>query len=179
MASAVPKIGPTLREGAGGTAGALAGGPVVARRQKKIVAKDTVKVSNNFGAMLQQRCYPSHKGRGSTLDSSPAASKVDIIMSDEEISDVETTPAAKPGGHPSGAPPADKERDFAAAAARQKRSDDEVDDDDNDDGDNDNGNDNDNINNNNDDEKGCYVDITGFTAAPAAAAPDGARAWAQ
>ncbi len=118
MASVVPKIGPTLREGVGGTAGALAGGPVVARRQKKIVVKDTVKVSNNFGAMLRQRCYPSRKGIGLMPDSSPAASNVDIIPLDEEILDVETTPAAKPGGHPSGAQPTGKERDFAAAAAR-------------------------------------------------------------
>ena len=96
MASAVPKIGPTLREGAGGTAGALASGPVVAGRQKKIVAKDTVKVSNNFGAMLRQRRYPSRKGSGLTPDSSPAASKADIILSDKKILDVEMTPAAKP-----------------------------------------------------------------------------------
>ncbi len=82
-------------------------------------------------------------------------------------------------GHPSGAPPADKERDFAAAAARQKRSNDEVNNDDNDDGDNDNGDDDDDVDNNNDDDEGRYVDITGFAAAPAAAAPDGARAWAQ
>jgi hypothetical protein len=179
MASAVPKIGPTLREGAGGMAGAYTGGPVVARRQKKIVAKNTFKVSNNFCEMLQQRCYPSRKGRGLMPGSSPEASKADIIPSDEEISDVETTPAAKPGGHPSGAPPADKERDFAAAAARQKRSDNKVDDDDNDDKDDDNGDDDDDANDNIDDDAGCYVDITGFVAAPAAAAPDGARAWAQ
>ncbi len=114
MASAVPKIRPTLSKGAGGTAGALAGGPVVGRRQKKIVVKDTVKVSKNFGAMLRQRRYPSRKGSRLTPDSSPAASNADIIPSDEEISDVETTPAAKPGGHPSGTQPAGKERDFAA-----------------------------------------------------------------
>jgi hypothetical protein len=179
MASAIPKIGPTLCEGAGGTAGALASGPVVARRQKKIVAKDTVKVSNNFGAMLQQRRYPSRKGRGSTPDSSPAASKADIIPSDEEILDVETTPAAKPGGHPSGMPPADKERDFVAAAAHQKRSNDKVDNNDDKDKDNDDGNDDDDANNNNNDDKGRYVDITGFAAAPAVAAPNGARGRAQ
>ncbi len=126
MASAEPKIGPTLHEGVGGSAGALAGGPVVARRQKMIVVKDTLKVSNNFGAMLWQCCYPSCKGSGSMPDSSPAASKADIIPLDEKISDVETTPAAKPGGHPSSAPPAGKERDFAAAAARQKRSNEQV-----------------------------------------------------
>jgi hypothetical protein len=180
MASAVPKIGPTLREGAGGTAGALAGGLVVARRQKMIVAKDTLKVSNNFGAMLRQRRYPSHKGSGSTPDSSPAASKVDIIPSDEEISDVETTPAAKPGGHPSGAQPAGK-RDFAAAAARQKRSNNKFDDNDKDnkDKDDDDGDDDDDADDNDDEDEGCYVNITGFTAAPATAAPDGARARAQ
>jgi hypothetical protein len=179
MASAVPKIGPTLREGADGTVCALAGGPVVVRRQKKIVVKDTFKVSNNFGAMLQQRCYPSRKGRGLTPNSSPAVSKADIIPSDKEISDIETNPAAKPGGHPSGAPPADKGRDFAAAAARQKRSDDEVNNDDDNDEDDDDGNDDDDANNNDDDDAGCYVDITGFAAAPAAAAPNSARAWAQ
>jgi hypothetical protein len=143
------------------------------------VVKDTVKVSNNFGAMLLQHRYPSLKGSGLTLDSSPAASNMDIIPSDREISDVETTPAAKPGGHPSGAQPAGKERDFAAAAARQKRSNDEVDDEDDEDEDDDDGNDNDDADNNDDDNEGCYVDITGFAAAPAAAAPDGARAWAQ
>jgi hypothetical protein len=174
MASAVPKIGPTLRDGAGGTAGALAGGQVVARRQKKIVVKDTVKVSNNFGAVLRQRCYPSRKGSGSTPDSPPAASKADIIPSDEEISDDETTPSAKPGGHPSSAQPAGK-RDFAAAAARQKHSDNEVDDEDNEDKDDDDGEDDDDADNNDDDDKGCNVNITGFAAAPAAAAPDGAR----
>jgi hypothetical protein len=179
MASAVPKIGPTLRESVGGTAGALAGGPVVARRQKKIVAKDTIKVSNNFGTMLRQRCYPSRKGSRLTPDSSPVASKADIIPSDEEISDVETTPAAKPGGHPSGAPPAGKERDFAAAAARQKRSDDEVNDEDDEDEDDDHGDDNDDADDNDDDDEGRYVNITGFAAAPAAAAPNGARARAQ
>ncbi len=82
MASAVLNIGPTLCKGAGGTAGALAGGPVVARHQKKMVPKDTVKVSNNFGAMLQQRHHPSRKGRGLMPDSSPAASKAVIIPSD-------------------------------------------------------------------------------------------------
>jgi hypothetical protein len=60
----------------------------VARRQKKIVAKDSVKVSNNFGKMLWQRRYPSRKGSGLTPDSSPAASKADIIPSDKEILDV-------------------------------------------------------------------------------------------
>jgi hypothetical protein len=179
MASVVPKIGPNLREGAGGTAGALAGCPVVARRQKKIVAKDTFKVSNNFGAMLQQRRYPSLKGRGLTPDSSPAASKADIIPLDEEISDIETTPAVKPGGHPFGAPPGDKERDFVAAAAGQKRSDDEVNNNDDDDKDDEDGDDDDNADNNDDDNAGCYVDITGFAAAPATAAPNGARARAQ
>jgi hypothetical protein len=178
MASAVPKIGPTLREGAGGTAGALAGGLVVSRRQKKIVAKDTVKVSNNFGTMLRQGCYPSRKGSGSTPDSSPAVSKADIIPSDEEILDNETTPAAKPGGHPSGAQPAGK-RDFAAAVARQKCSDDKVNNKDNKDKDDVDGEDNDDADDNDDDNEGCYVNITGFAAAPAAAAPDGARARAQ
>ncbi len=139
MASAVPKIGPTLREGAGGTAGAMANGLVVARRQKKIVVKDTVKVSNIFGVMLRQRCYPSCKGSRLTPDSSPAVSNADIIPSNEEISDVERTPAAKPGGHPSGAQPSGKERDFAAAAACQKRSDDEVDNEDDEDKDDDHG----------------------------------------
>jgi hypothetical protein len=181
MASAVPKIGPTLREGAGGTAGALASGPVVAGRQKKIVAKDTVKVSNNSGVMLRQRCYPSHKGSGLMPDSSPVASKADIIPSDKEILDVETTPAAKPGGHPSGTQPAGKERDFAAAAARQKRSGDKVnkEDDKDEDDDDDDGDDNDDADDNDDDDEGCYVNITGFATAPAAAAPDGARARAQ
>jgi hypothetical protein len=179
MASGVPKIGPTLRKGAGGTAGALAGGPVVARRQKKIVAKDTVKVSNNFGAMLRQRRYPSCKGSGLMPDSSPVASKADIIPLDEEISDVETTPASKPGGHPFGAPPAGKERDFAAAAAHQKCSNDKVDNEDNEDEDDDDGDDNDDANNNNNEDKGRYINITGFAAAPAAAAPDGTHAWAQ
>jgi hypothetical protein len=179
MASVVPKIGPTLPEGAGGTAGALASGLVVAGCQKKIVAKDTVKVSNNFGVMLRQRRYLSRKGSGLTPDSSPAASKADNIPSDEEISDVETTPAAKPGGHPSGAQPAGKERDLAAAAARQKRSNDKVNDEDDEDEDDDNGDDDDDADDNNDDNEGCYVDITGFAAAPAAAAPNGARAWAQ
>ncbi len=74
-----------------------------------------------------------------------------------------------PGGHPSGTPPADKERDFAAAAARQKRSDDEVDNDDNNDKDNDDGDgdDNDDADDNDDDNEGHYVNITGFAAAPA------------
>ncbi len=158
----------------------MASGQVVARHQEKIVAKDTVKVSNNFGAMLRQCRYPSRKGSGSIPNSSPAASNADIIPSDEEILDVETTPAAKRGGHPSGAPPANKERDFAAAAAHQKRSNNEVDDDDDKDEDDDDGDDNDDddANDNDDDNEGRYVDITGFAAAPAAAAPDGARAWA-
>jgi hypothetical protein len=152
---------------------------VVAGRQKKIVVKDTVKVSNNFGAMLRQHRYPTRKGSGSTPNSSPVASKVDIIPSDKEISDVEMTPAAKPGGHPSGARPAGKERDFAAAAARQKLSDDEVNNEDDEDEDNDDGDDDDDADNNDNDDEGCYIDITGFTAALAAAAPDGARARAQ
>ncbi len=105
--------------------------------------------------MLRQRCYPSRKGSGSTPDSSPAASKADIIPSDEEILDIETTPTAKPGGHPSGAQPAGKERDFAAAAARQKRSNDEVDSKDDKDEDDDDGNDDDNADDNDDDNKGC------------------------
>jgi hypothetical protein len=179
MASTVPEIGPTLREGAGGTAGALAGGPVVARRKNKIVVKDTVKVSNNFGAMLQRR-HPSRKGSGlGMLDSSSAALKADIIPSDEEISDIETNVAAKSGGHPSGVPPADKGRDFAAAAARQKRSKDKVNDNDNDDEDNDNGDDDDDADKDEEVDEGYYVDIPGFAAAPAAAAPDGARTRAQ
>ncbi len=129
--------------------------------------------------MLQQRHYLSRKGSGSTPDSSPAASKADIIPLDKEISDIETTPAAKPGGHPSGAPPADKERDFAAAAARQKRSNNKVNNDDDDDEDDDDGDDDDNADDNDDDNEGRYVDITGFAAAPATAAPNGARARAQ
>ncbi len=129
--------------------------------------------------MLRQRRYPSRKGSGSTPDSSPAASKADIIPSDEEISDIETAPAAKPGGHPAGAQPTGKERDFAAAVACQKRSNDKVDDEDDEDKDNDDGDDDDNADDNDDDNEGCYVDITGFAAAPAAAAPDGARARAQ
>jgi hypothetical protein len=112
-------------------------------------------------------------------DSSPAASKADIIPSDKEISDVETTPAAKPGGHPSGAQLAGKERDFAAAAARQKRSNNKVDNEDDEDEDDDDGNDDDNADDNDDDDEGGYVNITGFAAAPAAAAPDGAPAQAQ
>ena len=48
MASAVPKIGPTLRASGGGTAGALTGGQVGARRLKKVVETDVIKVSNNF-----------------------------------------------------------------------------------------------------------------------------------
>jgi hypothetical protein len=39
----------------------LTGGPAEARHKKKIVETDAVKISNNFGAMLQRR-YPSPYG---------------------------------------------------------------------------------------------------------------------
>jgi hypothetical protein len=66
-----------------------------------------------------------------------------------------------------------------AAATRQKRSDDKVDDEDDEDEDDDDGDDDDDADDNDDDDEGCYADITGCAAAPAAAAPDGARARAQ
>ena len=106
----VPKISPTLRGGVGGTTDALAGSPGGAGRTKKIVAKDVIKVSKNFGVMLQCR-YPSRHCSGSgTLDGSLVASQSVVIPSDEELSEAEdSTRAAKP------APSADEEKDFAAA----------------------------------------------------------------
>ena len=123
MASTVPKIGPTLRGGVGGTADALAGSPVGARRTKKIVTKDVIKVSNNFGATLQRR-YPSRLGSGSgTLDGSLAASQSVVIPSDEELSEAEdSTRAAK---RAPGADEADAETDFAAAATSNGSGDEE------------------------------------------------------
>ena len=143
MASTVPKVGPSLRGGGEGTADALAGGLVVeAKRQKKLVTADAIKVSNNFGATLQRR-YPSRKGSGpsapdsspaaSRVDGSPTGSKADVIPSDEEVSDAETSLTVlgvRLGGRFARAP--DEERDFAVEAARQARGDSEVEDTDND-----------------------------------------------
>ncbi len=54
MAPTVPQFGLALREGADGTAGAVAGSPAAAKRQKMA---GEYKVSNNFGAMLH--CNPA------------------------------------------------------------------------------------------------------------------------
>ena len=114
MASTAPKIGPTLRGEGGGTADAVAVGPVGTGHTKKIVAKDTFKVSNNFGAMLQRRRYPSRQGSDSgTRDGSPATSQADVIPSDEELSEAEPPGAAEPE------PSADEEKDVAAVRGKE------------------------------------------------------------
>ena len=120
MASAVPKIGPTLRASGGGTAGALTDGQVGARRLKKVVETDVIKVSNNF-RMLQRR-YPSRKGTGPSMPGgSPTGSTADVIPSDEEVSDVDMSSVARL---------ANEERDFALATAQPGHGDNETGDED-------------------------------------------------
>jgi hypothetical protein len=141
MAPTFPKFGLTLRKGADGTAGAVAGSPAAAKRQK---TAGEYKVSNNFGAVL--RCNPAHGksnkpvgadgalappnvGRAAdtmqmakTMDPlkvrrpANAAKVVDLIPSDNDdgLLDLKTTPvpAAKPTSQPLIVPPPYKGQDL-------------------------------------------------------------------
>ncbi len=133
MAPTVLKFGLTLRKGADGTAGAVAGSPAAAKHQK---AAGEYKVSKNFGVML--RCNPNGPVRAdgalaslnvamvadATKMADPMAPLIGRMLADvakaadliplddnDGLSDLETAPAAKPTAKPIVAPPPYKGQD--------------------------------------------------------------------
>jgi hypothetical protein len=109
MAFTVPKFGPILCKGADGTTGASAGSPAAAKHQKTV---GEYKLSINFGAMLH--CNSTHKkGNGPIVAdvalapfnvkrAVDATKMVDLILSDDNdgLTNLKTTPAAKPAAKP-------------------------------------------------------------------------------